>query len=194
MPILLCFLLLAFDEPRQPRPGTVPAGLFSVRLADPDGRPAEIKCKPHRATVLFFLGTECPVSNFYAPELRKLAADCAAKGVACYGIYSEPELLPEEVRSHASEYKLTFPLRLDPSQELARACGIRKVLEVAVLRDNGELAYRGRVDDRFDAKTGKRRPEPRTRELVDALEAVLAGKPVAVPEAEGYGCPLTYKK
>jgi hypothetical protein len=49
--------------------------------------------------------------------------------------------------------------------------------------------YRGRIDDRYSIQ-GKRRDNPTTHELIDALEAVLAGKVPAVRESKAFGCPL----
>ena len=56
-----------------------------------------------------------------------------------------------------------------------------------VLDREGAVRYRGRIDD-FYAALGKPRRQATTHELRDALDAVLAGKPVAVPEAKALGC------
>lgn len=192
----LVFAVLALgDEPRQPRPGATLQGLADARVVDAAGKAVGPSAwKTHRAVVLAFLGTECPVSNFYAPQLEAFAREQAKRSVGVYGVYAEPEVTAEEARRHAEEYKLTIPLWLDREQKLADACGIRLVPEVVVLAPDGKLAYRGRIDDRFAAEKGKRRQEPRTRELADAVDAVLAGKLPTVQEAAGYGCPLTRKK
>jgi hypothetical protein len=47
--------------------------------------------------------------------------------------------------------------------------------------------YLGRIDDRFP-DLGVRREEPTTHELRDALDAVLAGKPVETPRTLAVGC------
>jgi hypothetical protein len=52
-----------------------------------------------------------------------------------------------------------------------------------------ELLYRGRIDDRY-VDFGKRRPEPMTHDLREALEAILAGRPVARPRTEPIGCDI----
>jgi peroxiredoxin len=145
--------------------------------------------KGHKAVVLCYLGTECPVSNSYAPELARLAGAFAARGVRFYGVHPDPEVTAEEAARHAEEYRLPFPILLDPGQVVARQAGVRVVPEVVVLAPDGRVLYRGRVDDRY-SREGKRRQEPRTRDLADALTAVLEGKPVPVPRTDAFGCPL----
>ena len=51
------------------------------------------------------------------------------------------------------------------------------------------MRYRGRIDNRY-ASDGKRRDDPTTHELVDALEAVLAGEAPAIAQTKAFGCPL----
>ena len=55
------------------------------------------------------------------------------------------------------------------------------------------MLYRGRIDDRY-SPDGKRRNEPRTRDLEDALDAVAAGRKPAVSETPVFGCPLQEAK
>src|SRR5262245_31326442 len=46
--------------------------------------------KGARAVALFFIATECPISNRYAPEINRLVAAYATQGVAFYGVQSDP--------------------------------------------------------------------------------------------------------
>jgi peroxiredoxin len=142
-----------------------------------------------QAVVLFFLGAECPVSNGYSPDMCKLAEEYAERGVVCYGVHVEPGLAAEDAARHAEEYGLTFPILLDPEQKLAGMVGARVTPDTVVVQPDGAVAYRGRIDNRYSVK-GKRRDNPTKHELVDAIEAVLAGQAPAVSETEAYGCPL----
>ena len=73
--------------------------------------------------------------------------------------------------------------------EAARRLGVDVVPQAVVLDDRSRIRYQGRIDDLF-FDLGKRRPRPRTRELRDAIDAVLDGGPVAAPDAEAIGCSL----
>jgi hypothetical protein len=138
--------------------------------------------------VLFFVGPECPVSNFYAPEIERLGKGTLPAAL----VYSEPGLPEEILERHASTYRLTLPRLSDADQSLARACRVDRIPTAVVLR-RGEVLYRGRIDDRYTPE-GKRRPDVRTRDLEDAIAAVAAGREPAVKETPVFGCPLVLKE
>jgi peroxiredoxin len=142
-----------------------------------------------KAVVLFFLATDCPVSNGYAPDMTRLAKKYAGQGVIVWGVHPDPDVTPEAAVKHAGEYSLPFPIVLDPQQRLARQAGVRVTPEAAVLSPTGAVLYCGRIDDRYSTG-GKRRVEATTKDLEDALKSVLAGGTVAAPRTRGYGCPL----
>lgn len=140
--------------------------------------------------VLLFLSPECPISDAFAPEIGRLAADYAPRGVDFIRVYTDAGLSEDRLRQHTREYALPGELLRDPDQALASRHGVRVTPEAVVLDRRGARVYRGRIDDRYLAP-GRYRLRPTTRELRDALDAVLDGVPVAVPETDAAGCPLT---
>lgn len=145
--------------------------------------------KERKAVVLLFLGRECPVSNGYAPEYRRLEETYARQRVGFYGIHPDPEITAEQAAQHAAEFRLPFPVLLDPKQVVARQAGIKVVPEAVVLSPLGQLLYRGRIDDLY-LPGGKRREEARTHDLEEALKAVLVGQRPRVSVTQAFGCPL----
>jgi hypothetical protein len=143
-----------------------------------------------RASVFFFLTADCPIANAFAPEIKRIVEDYALRGVAFSMVYTDLSQTAEAARRHAAEYGYTSPVRLDEGRLLSRRYGITVTPEVVVVDLNGERRYRGRIDDRYLAP-GRYRLQPTTRELRDAIEAVLAGRPVAVAQTPAAGCPLT---
>ena len=141
------------------------------------------------AVVLLFLGIECPVANGYAPEMTRLAQEFADRGVVFVGVHGDPDVTAKLATQHAREYQLTFPILLDPEQKLAKPAGVRMMSTAIVLLPDGEVVYRGRIDDRY-TEQGKRRLEPTTHDLKKAIEAVLSGKKPDPAETNTYGCPL----
>lgn len=159
-------------------------------LPDLEGRRhTEQLVRGAQATVVVFLGSECPVSNGYAPQMQRLADAFAARGVSFVGVYVEPEVTSDVARRHAAEYGLKFTLLLDPHQALAAQAGVRRMPECVVLKPDGTIAYRGRIDNRY-AMSGKRRLEATTHDLADAVDAVLAGRSPEPNATETFGCPL----
>jgi hypothetical protein len=139
-----------------------------------------------QTSVLFFVLPECPIANKLAPEMNRIALDYEKKGVRFYLVHAEPTVTVDEARRHAAEFSHKIPVLLDPRHRLAKATGAQKTPEAVVLR-NGELVYRGRINDLY-RDLGRRRLEVEKHDLREALDLVLAGKPVPKPWPEAVGC------
>jgi len=142
-----------------------------------------------RAHVLIFTTVDCPIANGYAPEISAIVRDHAPAGVRFYLVHVDPDVTPELAAKHAAEYDYLLPVLRDPEQRLTRHLDVTKTPEVVVLGPDGATVYQGRIDDQYKA-LGRRRPEATRHELRDALRALLAGRPVAVPRTEAVGCTL----
>lgn len=142
-----------------------------------------------KATVLFFLTTECSIGNGYAPEIARIVEDYRKAGVICYAVYAhEPAAA---VARHGREFKLPLTALLDPGLVLARRTGATVTPEACVLSPAGGVLYRGRIDDRA-VKIGAVRSEPRVRDLRQALDAVVQGQPVPVKTTKAIGCYIDF--
>jgi peroxiredoxin len=139
-----------------------------------------------KVVVLAFLGTECPLASLYAPRLGELARAYEKKGVAFFGVDSNPQDAPSDLSRFAREHELPFPLLKDVGNELADRLGVERTPEVFVLDEGRVVRYRGRVDDQFGF--GVHRPAPTRRDLAAAIEDLLAVRPVAMPRTEPVGC------
>lgn len=160
-----------------------------LTLADINGRkhsPLKVATGA-KAAVFIFLMHDCPIANGFAPEIGRITADYAGKPLAFYLVYVESDLAPEVARRHVKEYSLTGTALLDPAHALSRRVGATVTPEAVVLAPEGNVLYRGRIDDRY-ADYGKRRAQPMRHDLRDALDAVLGGKPVATPFPKAIGC------
>jgi hypothetical protein len=93
------------------------------------------------------------------------------------------------VVGHAKEYRFSFPVLFDPKHILAKMTGATTIPEAAVLSSDGNLLYLGRIDNRVE-DFDKRRPEPTQFDLREALDAMLAGKPVPHPRTKAFGCAI----
>jgi peroxiredoxin len=142
-----------------------------------------------KAIVVFFTTTDCPLSNNDVPEMNRTRRDYEARGVAFYAVQADTTIADAEVALHAGEYQFTFPVLLDPKQVLVTMTGATTIPEAAVLSGSGKLLYLGRIDNRVE-DFEKRRPEPTRFDLREALDAVLAGKPVAHARTKAFGCAI----
>jgi len=172
--------------------GLAAAAAIVFTLSDAAGvRHTSAELDGARATVLAFIGSECPISNAYAPELARIAAEYSPRGVRFFAVESDPAATSDSARGHARAYALPFPVLLDPKQSLARQTGATRTLEAVVLAPGGRVVYRGRVDDRI-LDFGKVRPRAVRRDLRLALDEELAGVPVSVPETRAIGCAIPF--
>lgn len=180
LPLLL--LLLGCGPRSAPPPGFPlrdVAGVEHRPFTEPDTR----------AVALLFVLPDCPVANAYAPEVNRLIAEYGPRGVRFFVVQVDPEVTDVEAAKHARAYGYTCPVVVDRGHELVRRAGATMVPEVAVFAADGSRKYHGRIDDLY-ADLGKRRARASSHDLRDALDAVLAGRPVARPETEAVGCDI----
>lgn len=138
------------------------------------------------ALVLVFAVADCPVLQRSSPELVRLEERFAAAGVEWAIVHAGPDGADPDP-DLARGWGLDVPVLGDPDLELAHRLGVTVASETAVLDPGGRLVYRGRIDDRA-AALGRSRPVPRVHDLERALEAVVAGREVAVARTTAVGC------
>jgi hypothetical protein len=158
------------------------------RLVDLDGRAVDPFAGPAQTAFVFvFTRTDCPVSNRYAPELARLHARFAGRGVAFRLVYPGDEPTADAIRRHAREYGYPFASMRDPDLSFAGATGATVMPEAAVFDAGRRLRYLGRIDDRY-ISAGRARPAPTRRDLEEALDSILAERPVSVDRTQAIGC------
>ncbi|MBM4072217.1 MAG: redoxin domain-containing protein [Planctomycetes bacterium] len=142
----------------------------------------------HKAVVLVFLGTECPVANLYLPGLSEIAERFRSRKVQFLGVYANENEDLNDIAAHASDREIPFPVMKDTGQRLSNQLGIKRVPSAVVLDGDFTLRYRGRIDDQYGVSS--RRPKASRADLADAIDEVLAGRKVTIAETEADGCLL----
>ncbi|QDT52880.1 Thiol-disulfide oxidoreductase ResA [Caulifigura coniformis] len=136
--------------------------------------------------VVAFLGIECPLAKQYSVRLQELAKEYADKGVTFLGVDANSQDAPTEIAAFVRRQGLEYPFLIDVGSKLAEQMGATRTPEVVVLDQNRSIRYRGRIDDQF--QIGVIRDKADRQELRDALDSLLAGKAVAVPQTTPIGC------
>ena len=179
--VMALFCLLGAGEPAKPT--------VDFRLQDHRGAWHTLEeARDRKVVVLAFLGTECPLAEAYAPRLAELARDFGKRGVAFFGIDSNEQDGPVAIGRFSEKHGLPFPMLKDVGNGLADRVGAERTPEVLVLDGSRAVVYRGRIDDQY--AIGIHRSESTRHDLVDALDAVLAGRPVATPKTDAVGCKI----
>ena len=140
------------------------------------------------AGLVFFVCTDCPISNGYAPEIQRICSTYKSKNVGCTLVYEDVDAKPAAVRRHMAEYGYgQSTASIDTDGAMAKYAGV-KVTPTAVLVDaHGSIRYRGRINNLY-ASLGRPRQQVTEHDLRDALDAVLSGAPVVNPETKALGC------
>jgi hypothetical protein len=159
----------------------------TLRIKDISGVTRQIPEQKPRATVLFFITNDCPIANSYAPEIKRISAEYERGKIAFYLVYSDPSLSLSETRKHIREFGYRSPAIRDIDHALVKKVKATVTPEVAILSPDDKLLYRGRIDDRY-LDFGKKRTHPTTRDLRDALDAIVRGKSVPNPSTKAVGC------
>lgn len=141
-----------------------------------------------RAVVLFFVQSGCPLSLQSYGTLRQLSQEYGPRGVTFLLVNSNLLEDEEDVAREAASYEVDLPILVDRAQLVAREFDTVRNGEAVVIVPGGwQAVYQGGLDDRLDPR--QRRPA-RRHYLREALDAVLGGRPVAVPKTMTQSCPI----
>jgi hypothetical protein len=183
---LICALVVLWS-------GVLSAATPASFGVDLDGRAVRsLASQDSRAVVLFFVASDCPISNRYVPEMRRLEGEFAAQHVRFWVVYPNPGETVEGIRAQRRAYGQSAAVLLDPNQSLVKLAGARTTPEAAVftLAAGGlHEVYIGRIDDRY-INFGKQRPQATRNDLEDAIKASLGGMPVRQPKGRAVGCSI----
>lgn len=140
-----------------------------------------------RARVFVFIRTDCPLSNRYTAELRRLVG--AFPTAEFWMVYPDPSETADSIRRHMMDYSFPGQVLRDPRHDLVKRAHVTTAPEAAVFDAENHLVYHGRIDDLW-VSPGVSRPMARTHELEDAISAVLEGRAVKLAETHAIGCSL----
>ena len=158
-----------------------------IKLTALDGKPFTLSeaVKGKNAVVIMFIATKCPYSNAYNDRMRDMAIAYGKQGVLFAGINSNKSEPAEEVGSHGKQHGFTFPLMKDPDNKVADLYDARHTPEIFVVDAAGKLRYHGRIDENYEEPSKVASPD-----LKNALDAMIASKPIAKAETKAFGCSI----
>ncbi|MDZ4701709.1 MAG: redoxin domain-containing protein [Rhodothermales bacterium] len=151
--------------------------------------------------VMIFTCNHCPTAQAYEERMKQLVVDYQDRGVAVVAVspndpasvrldelgYTDLSDSFEEMQIRAADMAYNFPYLYDgETQEMSKAYGPVATPHVFVFDRDRVLQYIGRIDD--EERIGK----AKTHDLRDALEAMLAGRPVANATTKTFGCSVKW--
>ncbi len=214
---LCCFALLvvlvnqtAFGQASRPAEKKAePVRILAIGEAAPefdlggvDGKQYSLKSfADAKLLVIVFTCNHCPTANAYEERIKKLVDDYKPKGVALVAISpNDPKSLRldelgytdlgdtfEDMKIRAKHKAFNFPYLYDGDvQEVSRKYGPAATPTVYIFDGQRKLRYVGRVDD------SEREKNVKSQDTRNALEALLAGKPVPVEKTKTFGCSIKW--
>jgi peroxiredoxin len=141
-----------------------------------------------------FTCNHCPFAKAYEDRIIALHNKYAAKGYPVVAINPndkdlEPSDSYENMQKRAKEKKYPFAYLYDETQEIARTYGAMRTPHVYLLDKSMTVRYIGAIDDNSEDASAVKE-----KYLENAVDALLAGKPVPTAETKAIGCGIKWKK
>jgi thiol-disulfide isomerase/thioredoxin len=197
-------LAAAFAPPRAQADGPaipiLPIGAQAPDFCLPgiDGQPHCLKdYAASKILIVAFTCNHCPTAQLYETRIKQLAADYREKGVALVAIepnnpnavrldemgYTDVGDSLDDMKTRAAYRNFNFPYLYDgETQSVSRAYGPAATPHIFIFDAQRKLRYQGRVDN------NPREPLVTSRDARNAIDAILAGKPVPIQKTPSVGC------
>jgi peroxiredoxin len=164
-------------------------------LPDPDGKIhslADFAGRP--ALLVAFICNHCPYVKHVAPAFAELAKEYQTKGVGVVAVNSNdyegyPDDSPAKMKEEIAARGYVFPYLVDESQQTAKAYRAACTPDFYLFDADQKLVYRGQLDG---SRPGNNLPVTGA-DLRAALDAVLAGRPVAKDQRPSIGCNIKWR-
>lgn len=200
--MLRCFALLLLSAAAF---GDEPHATLAIGSHAPDFSLPGVEGKTHKLNdyasskvlVIVFTCNHCPTAQLYESRIKKLADDYRNKDVSLVAIepnnpnavrldelgYTDVSDSLEEMKIRSAYRHFNFPYLYDgETQSVSQAYGPKATPHVFIFDQERKLRYEGRIDN------SQRESLVKTRDARNAIDALLAGKPVPVQHTGVFGC------
>jgi peroxiredoxin len=170
------------------------APMSGVALKATTGRDVTLAAaRGKQGLLVVFTCNHCPYAKAWQARIAEIGNDAQARGLGVIAVNAnDPAAYPEDdfapMVERAKSLGLRFPYAVDATSAMARAFGATRTPEAFLFDAKGRLVYHGTIDDNAQDPAAVKQ-----RWLRDAVEAVLAGKPVATAETKALGCGIKFR-
>lgn len=194
---VLCLFLCAFAiAEATPVELGKPAPNFTA--TDLDGHRVALSQFKGKIIVLEWINEGCPFSrgHYLSGNMQSLQREYTTKGIIWLTINSTNPDHPEyhdasQAKAQLSEWDSHATDNLiDTAGEIGHLYGAKTTPHMFVIDASGNVRYTGAIDDHKATDGGK---NAKINYVSEALNALLAGKDVAVTTTNSYGCGVKYR-
>ena len=146
-----------------------------------------------KALIVIFSCNHCPYVQAYEGRIKQIQDDYKDKGVIVVAINSNedknyPDDSFENMKKRAADQKFNFLYLRDEDQSVAKAYDATHTPEIFLFDKERKLAFHGKIDDNWQEPN-----KVQNHYLKNALDELLAGKEISVPETFTIGCTIKWK-
>jgi peroxiredoxin len=150
--------------------------------------------KDKKALIIIFSCNHCPYVQAYENRIMAIQKDYEEKGVSIVAINSNdavqyPDDSFEEMKKRAVLKKFNFVYLRDEDQSVAQNFDAAHTPEIFLFDKERKLVYHGKIDDNW-----REEQKVKTKYLREALDEMLSGKEISVPETYSIGCTIKWKR
>ena len=159
-------------------------------LKNINGKESELSTyKKENGLLVVFSCNTCPWVIRWQGRYNPISELCSKNNIGFVAVNSNASQHDgvdsfDSMKEHAKKYEYIFPYVLDSGSRLAKAFGAMVTPHVYLFDKNGDLRYRGAIDD------GPKRVKHNY--LVDAINSVSKGKSVRTKTTKSLGCSIKY--
>jgi peroxiredoxin len=164
---------------------------------DINGKTVKLSDYKGEVVIIESYNSDCPfdANHYKTGAMQELQRDMAAKGVVWLVVDSVNKKnfsyrTPEQARKEFVDQKMTATAWLDDNAgTIGHLYGMETTPHMFVITKDGTLAYDGAIDNMPDPSHDPRKARNYVKDAVDDL---MAGKPVEVSTTKPYGCSVKY--
>ena len=147
-----------------------------------------------QALIVIFSCNHCPYVQAYEGRIKQIQKDYKEREISVVAINSNedkgyPEDSFENMKKRAEEQNFNFPYLRDDDQTVARAFDATHTPEIFLFNKERKLVFHGKIDDNWQEPD-----KVKNHYLKNALDELLEGKEISVPETFTIGCTIKWKK
>ncbi len=145
-----------------------------------------------KGLLIAFICNHCPYVQAIADRLAEDALELQAEGINVMAVMSNDYRYvqadsPPNMKKFAKQHGFAFPYLVDETQQVGRAYGAVCTPDFFGLNKNGELQYRGRLDDARMGNSANRK-----RELVLAMKQIAETGEGPREQTPSIGCSIKW--
>jgi peroxiredoxin len=199
---LALFCTIMYANAADPAPLAIGAKAPDFSLKGVDGKTYSLNdFASNKILVIVFTCNHCPTAQAYEDRIKQLVTDYSSKGVKLIAIspndplsvrldemgYTDVGDSFEDMKIRAKDKQFNFPYLYDgETSSVAMKYGPQATPHVFIFDENRSLKYTGRIDD------GEKPGSAKTHDTKNALDAMIAGKPVPVEKTKTFGCSIKW--